>query len=332
MKQHCKILELASEAKLTEKIDETSELPLDIVTELIEAGYLKAIDASSFAGTAYLQTRITLSGREYLNELRSQSKGGQKKMTESKIRLFISHSSRDSEFVQELVELLRAALSLPSTQIRCTSIDGYRLPGGANTDKQLRQEVHEADSFIGVISFASIKSLYVVFELGARWGAGRSLIPLIAPGTDTELLGGPLAGINALSSDNRSQIQQLISDLSSELEITPEPPSSYERHIDAIFNLKREPPPENSVSEEEGDNQLNEKEVQILKLLGERGDYWLNADQIANSISGNITKTEYFLDRLLGKKLIFNVLTMGAPTRYGLTSNGRAFLVENSII
>jgi hypothetical protein len=64
------------------------------------------------------------------------------------------------------------------------SIDGYRLPGGADTDIQLRQEVHEADAFIGVISSHSISSLYVAFELGARWGAGRPLIPLITPITD----------------------------------------------------------------------------------------------------------------------------------------------------
>jgi hypothetical protein len=331
MKQHYQILELAAEAKLPEKINETFEVPLDIVTELIEAGYLKAIDASSFDGTAYLQTRITLSGREYLHELRSQTKGGQETVAASKIRLFISHSSIDSGFVQALVELLRAALSLPTTQIRCTSIDGYRLPGGANTDQQLRQEVHEADSFIGVISLSSIKSLYVVFELGARWGAGRSLIPLIAPGTDANLLGGPLAGINALSSDNRSQIHQLISDLSSELEITPEPPASYERHIEAIFNLKRDRIPENAAPEE-GVSLLNQKEVQILTLLAERGDYKLNADQIAHSVSENLTKTKYCLDNLLVKKLISNALAMGAPARYGLTSKGRAFLVENNII
>ncbi len=331
MKQHYKILKLASDAKLPEGIDETSELPVDIVTELIEAGYLKAIDVSDFGGTAYSQTRITLSGREYLNELRAQSKEGQNKMAKNKIRLFISHSSKDSKFVQALVELLRAALSLPSTQIRCTSIDGYRLPGGANTDQQLRQEVHEADSFIGVISFASIKSLYVVFELGARWGAGRSLIPLIAPGTGSNILGGPLAGINALSSDKRAQIQQLISDLSSELEITPEPPSSYEHHIDAIFNIREVTSPEEAI-EEKNKSQIMEKEVQLLKFLSDRGDYRLNADQIANGISENKTKTKYFLDRLLEKKLLFNALTMGAPTRYGLTKNGRAFLVENNHI
>ena len=60
-------------------------------------------------------------------------------MSEGKIKLFISHSSKDSHFVQALIDLIRVAINLGSTQIRCTSIDGYRLPAGANTNEQLKQ-------------------------------------------------------------------------------------------------------------------------------------------------------------------------------------------------
>lgn len=331
MEQHYKILKLAAEGNLSNRIDETSDLPIDIVTELIEAGYLKAIDASSHGGTAYLETKITLAGREYFNELESQSESNQENDVGSRICLFISHSSKDSEFVKTLVELLRTALSLKSAQIRCTSIDGYRLPAGANTDQQLRQEVHEADSFIGVISQSSVQSLFVVFELGARWGAGRPLIPLIAPGTDSKILGGPLAGINALRADNRSQIHQLISDLSSDLQINFEPPSSYEAHLERIFNANKSLSA-NEIEGKEKSSALDEKEIQIMTLLAQSGDYWMNADQISQKISEHVTKTKYYLDRLLKQKLIFNAFTMGAPTRYGLTASGRAYLVENNII
>ncbi|WP_041555413.1 toll/interleukin-1 receptor domain-containing protein [Nostoc sp. PCC 7524] len=57
------------------------------------------------------------------------------------IKIFISHSSIDKELVSKLVELFRASLNIPSREIRCTSLDGYRLPGGANFNDQLRQEV-----------------------------------------------------------------------------------------------------------------------------------------------------------------------------------------------
>lgn len=184
----------------------------------------------------YLRAKITLQGREYLKELMT-NQGDQKEMPERKIKLFISHGSKDSLFVQALIDLIRAALNIGATQIRCISIDGYRLPGGANTNEQLKKEVHHADAFIGVISPSSIRSIYVIFELGARWGANLPLIPLIAPGTGTEILAGPLTGINALSC-NRSQLHQLLYDLSEILICELEPSASYERHIDNILNIQ----------------------------------------------------------------------------------------------
>ncbi len=70
MEQHLRILELGARGALPDSIDECSELPISIIRELVEAGYLAAIDASSKDGIAYLDPRITLTGREYLRQLR----------------------------------------------------------------------------------------------------------------------------------------------------------------------------------------------------------------------------------------------------------------------
>jgi hypothetical protein len=246
LSQHMKLLEMAANKSLPDKIDEETDIPLDIVRELVEAGYLKAIGASSFAGDAFLSPKITLQGREYLENLRSERRSETDYMSISPIRLFISHSSVDRDLVERLVELLRAALGLPASQIRCTSIDGYRLPAGADTAEQLRIEVHEAVAFVGVISKSSLRSLYVAFELGARWGAKRPLFPLLAPGTDPHILEGPLSSLNALSSTNRSQLHQLISDLATVLQIKSEEPAVYQKHVEAVLalsNITVEPNP-----------------------------------------------------------------------------------------
>lgn len=237
MSQHMKLLEMAANKSLPDKIDEETDIPLDIVRELVEAGYLKAIDASSFAGDAFLSPKITFQGREYLENLRSERRSETDYMSISPIRLFISHSSVDRDLVERLVELLRTALGLPASQIRCTSVDGYRLPAGADTAEQLRIEVHEAVAFVGVISKSSLRSLYVAFELGARWGAKRPLFPLLAPGTDPHILEGPLSSLNALSSTNRSQLHQLISDLATVLQIKSEEPAVYQKHVEAVLAL-----------------------------------------------------------------------------------------------
>ena len=242
MKEYLNILELAAKGNLPKKIDETSEISVNTVKELIEAGYLSAIDTSSLDGISYLNTRITLIGRKYLSDQEAQDKENFLEISENRIRLFISHSSKDSDLVQLIIELLQSALHLSASNIRCTSIDGYRLPGGADTDKELRQEVHEADAFIGVISSHSINSLYVAFELGARWGINRPLIPLITPGSDPKILSGPLKGINALNAGNRSQLHQLISDLSRELYLKYDSPAAYEGKIDAILKMESSSP------------------------------------------------------------------------------------------
>jgi len=150
------------------------------------------------------------------------------------IVIFISHSSEDVEIAENLVELLRTALDLSSDQIRCTSVDGYRLPGGATTNDQLKEEIYNSKSFIGLITPNSLESSYVLFELGARWGAKKQLIPLLAGGSDTSDLVGPLSDINALSCSNKSQMFQLITELSEFLNSETERVELYSKLIDDL--------------------------------------------------------------------------------------------------
>lgn len=170
----------------------------------------------------------------------SKKAGDQSRRTgEPTIRLFISHASTDAPLAGLVVTLLRSALNLPAAAIRCTSVDGYRLPGGADTDEQIRREVLDAEVMIGIISAASLDSLYVAFELGARWGADQHLIPLMAPGVPPSAIRGPLAGKNALRADNASQLHQLVDELGGHLGIKPNSAASYQAEVEAILSLAR---------------------------------------------------------------------------------------------
>lgn len=153
------------------------------------------------------------------------------------VSIFISHSHQDAELVKRLITLLRASLNLPSDQIRATSIDGFRLPGGANTDEQLRTEVQGAAVLIGLISKSSLRSAYVIFELGARWGSGKPMVPLLAPEIGSDLLQGPLHGINALSCRSAAQLHQLVEDIGAHLSLTPDRPAAYQECVDEIVSL-----------------------------------------------------------------------------------------------
>lgn len=110
-----------------------------------------------------------------------------------------------------------------------------RLPAGANTDEQLREEALAAGAFVAILSPFSLASHYVLFELGARWGAKRPFVPLLAPGTGYQALRGPLRGLNALDCEGAGQLHQLVSELGETLGAEAESPAVYQRHIDAIL-------------------------------------------------------------------------------------------------
>ena len=190
------------------------------------------------------------------------------------IKIFISHSSRDKESAAALAELFRNSLKLSKSEIRCTSVDGYRLPAGVNTDEQLRREVLEAPAMVGVVSHQSFESAYVLFELGARWGKNAFLVPVLAPGVSASVLKGPLSSLNALSCDSASQMHQLVSDFAAQLDLPLESPSSYHEYIDAILKI----PPKDKVAHPTEIHAENDKVTTISGIKDT--DEYSNAEQI----------------------------------------------------
>ncbi|GEM_PF-2247057 len=156
--------------------------------------------------------------------------------SEIEMDIFISHSSKDVLYAKILIQIIRKAFNIKSGLIRCTSVPGYKLKVGANTDSQLKKEIFAAKAFIGIITKESINSTYVLFELGARWGVGLPLIPLLCDQNGSSLLSGPIKNINALSALDSSDLLQFLSDLGDILGTSPEDPSAY---IDDIEDLKQ---------------------------------------------------------------------------------------------
>jgi adenylate cyclase class IV len=149
-------------------------------------------------------------------------------------KIFISHSSEDSGIALALIELLRLALSLPTSDIRCTSVAGYGLSAGVSIESVLRGDVGSADVFIGLLSRRSLHSLYVLFELGARWGSGKPIIPVLLSDVSPSDLKGPLADIHSIKISNSAASYDLISQVGDILMITPESPASVMRYAERL--------------------------------------------------------------------------------------------------
>ena len=150
------------------------------------------------------------------------------------LEIFISHGSVDAPVAKLLITLYEKALKISARKIRCTSVDGYRLPGGAETNDILRTEVFGTQLFIALLTPDSIKSPYVLFELGARWGARKPLVPLMARGLLAGDLPAPLNGLNALSACVPDQVRQHIEETAEALAKQLEPAGSFSAEIDAL--------------------------------------------------------------------------------------------------
>lgn len=156
------------------------------------------------------------------------------------IDVFISHSSRDEDIARAMLELLHNACNIPLKQMRCTSVDGARLEVGATVDEQVRAEVNAARLFIGLITPDSIQSNYVLFEIGARWGAGKKLAPLLAAGAGRELLKPPLSVLNALDCSVAGQMHQLVTDVTNFLQYPRADPELYDHYINKLVSLSQQ--------------------------------------------------------------------------------------------
>lgn len=157
-------------------------------------------------------------------------------MTESLV-LFISHSSTDAETAKALVHLFEKALKISARSIRCTSVNGYRLPAGADSNAVLRAEVFDASLFVALLTPSSLASAYVLFELGGRWGARRPLFPVLACGATPADLRPPLNGLNALSATVSDQVLQLVEDAAAALSLRLEPMATFSAEVAEVVRL-----------------------------------------------------------------------------------------------
>lgn len=149
------------------------------------------------------------------------------------IKIFISHSSRDKQVAEALADLMRNALSVSTTAIRCTSVTAYALAYGAKSTEQLRAEVVGAPVVLGIITEASVESAFVLFELGARWGVDKYLVALLAGAASYDLLPSPIGHTHAAKCD-RDALIKLVEEVADHLGVQRPRHADYSKHVDAL--------------------------------------------------------------------------------------------------
>lgn len=250
------------------------------------------------------------------------------------MRLVISHSSVDADLVKVLVELVRLSLSLPAEEIRGTSVDGSRLPGGADAPARLRKEIAEAPAFVFLLTPASRASAYVLMEVGARWGTSKRILPLVARGIEPSEVPGPISHLTALDASKTGGVHQLVTDLAEELQISASGLASYEEALHKVVKLASDPSPgtDEARADHKSDGNLMSDEDRILMALvnthgGSGNRMTLDALAVATQVPG--VKARIIVPKLVDRKLLHKD---DRSDTYGITDAGTTSLADRDLV
>lgn len=111
---------------------------------------------------------------------------------EKEIKIFISHSSLDVEFVSDLVELLED-IGIRREQLFCSSVPGYGIPLGEDIYEYLRKEFQNYDlHVIFILSENYYNSTASMNEMGAAWVLQYKYTTILLPGFDFPQIKGAI--------------------------------------------------------------------------------------------------------------------------------------------
>lgn len=141
----------------------------------------------------YVDIRPTVKGIEYI----MKKKAGiiTNNNYKQKENVFISHSSKDEDFVIRLSQFFQL-LGIERNNIFCSSIEGQGVKHGKKIETAVRNEMIEDKILVFVISANFIKSEYCLNELGAGWILSderiqnKNLFHIKLPGIDFDNIKG----------------------------------------------------------------------------------------------------------------------------------------------
>lgn len=304
---------------------------------LIEDGYIRgeAVPGPDGRYIGAALEDLTSRGHDLLEEMDAQLKSPvlqPENLAFPTVSVFISHSSKDKVLAEAMVELLRFGIGLTEQEIRCTSVDGYRFKVGTETDAQLKKEVKSSKAFIGLITPWSIESAYVLFELGARWGAELHLSPVLARGADSSFLRGPLANLNALNAVEQGQMHQLIDDIANQIGKTPKSAAVYGNALQKLIAAARMETFPNQVGEATRKLASSVPEIvkdELIRLVAIHDR--LTVEEYVRLVGVTKTRAEHFASELVKIGLLDYGIDDIEGRYFYLSDDGRAYAVSKDL-
>lgn len=121
--------------------------------------------------------------------------------TKDDLKIFISHSETDVKIAEKLVDFILSSLEIRDEEIRCSSVPGHMLKFGSISEI-IKNDLVKNPVIIFLVTRRSLKSEWVMFELGASWIKNMTIVPIVGPNLSYENLPGPLSKHSAIEIDN----------------------------------------------------------------------------------------------------------------------------------
>lgn len=159
--------------------------------------------------------------------------------TEIMNKIFISHSSLDSKFVEKIIDLLET-IGVPSEKIFCSSFEGYGVKLGKDFLEYLRKELDNKVLVIFILSNNFYASPISLCEMGATWVKTNDHIPILIPPFDYKDIKGVIPTTLGMKIDEREKYNSLKETIESFLDLIPINLAIWERKRDNILkDIKR---------------------------------------------------------------------------------------------
>lgn len=174
-----------------------------------------------------------------MSKVNMESENNQKKGNSPMV--FISHSSKDKEFAEALVDLLES-IGLNKDTLFCSSVAGYGLGLSKNIFDTLRELFKCHDLFmIFLHSPRYYKSSVSLNEMGAAWVLRSDFCSILTKDMDFEQMNGVIDGrlisIKVDAEDAASRLNELYEKLQGIFNLTPLERNQWERKRNGFLKI-----------------------------------------------------------------------------------------------
>lgn len=174
----------------------------------------------------------------YIEELEEENKESEELTIEgnnNKInKIFISHSTSDKDYVEEIVDLIET-IGLKSTQIFCSSFDGYGIDLGENFLERIKSELNEENLVLFILSENFYASPVCLCEMGATWIKTNEHIPILIPPFDFKNIQGVIPLTQGFKINESLKLNLFKEKIELIFNLDPIDNSSWERKRDRVL-------------------------------------------------------------------------------------------------